>query len=97
MAVKFKDLPKRGTMVRMIWQDSGMYNDGPIHPSEMSIGKDEFFGRVVRKSQKHQELTIAMRKPPQTHKLDKKNDFYFTAKVVNIVKLYILEAVKEIG
>jgi hypothetical protein len=97
MAIKFKDLPKRGTIVRLIWQDSGMYNTGGVHPSQMSIGKDEFFGRVVRRSQKHQELTIAMRKPPQARKLDKYNDFYFTAKVENILKLYILEAVEEIG
>lgn len=97
MAVTFKDIPPNGTIIRMIWQDSGMYNTAGIHPKEMSIGLDEFFGRIVRRSKKLNEVTIAMRKPPKAKKLDPNNDFYFTAKVNCIKKLYVLEAAEEIG
>lgn len=95
--MKYQDVPPKGTVVRIIWQDSGAYKASGVHcnATEMNIGTDELFGRIVRVSKRHNEITIAHRKPPRQLKLDPTNDFYMTVKIDSIVKLYVLEAVAE--
>lgn len=95
--MRYSDLPPKGTKVQIIWQDSGAYKSPGVScpAGEMNIGTDELFGRIVRTSKRHNEITIAHRKPPRLMKLDPTNDFYMTVKIDSIVKLYVLEAVAE--